>query len=326
MATPRKSHRKSHSTPAIVNGTSVDSLHGLAGMVDERRREREAGRQEKRARGDGTVEELLADANSLRSSPKRRFAALSELQHRLVKACNQADATALQHILSHQPHTTLFNLMSRHISTLALRSSHSSMLPGDSLVVQLVPELQVAAEILQGLCLLSNSCKEDIGNEWILEMFIDLLLLLRSQTALSIPPSPTQDTAPQKAIAYTLLELFFCIMVDSPRNAKMFEKLSGLEAVVKCLKGSSVGKDVRMKCIEFLYFYLLPEQSTLSDSNSNLNVSAEINNARFASNAFYPPSSPQFPASLFSLSSGLPRSSTNSLVISGSTHPSDTYL
>ncbi|WVO14971.1 hypothetical protein L204_102613 [Cryptococcus depauperatus] len=299
MATPRKSHRKSHSTPAIVNGTSVDSLHGLAGMVDERRREREAGRQEKRARGDGTVEELLADANSLRSSPKRRFAALSELQHRLVKACNQADATALQHILSHQR---------------------------DSLVVQLVPELQVAAEILQGLCLLSNSCKEDIGNEWILEMFIDLLLLLRSQTALSIPPSPTQDTAPQKAIAYTLLELFFCIMVDSPRNAKMFEKLSGLEAVVKCLKGSSVGKDVRMKCIEFLYFYLLPEQSTLSDSNSNLNVSAEINNARFASNAFYPPSSPQFPASLFSLSSGLPRSSTNSLVISGSTHPSDTYL
>ncbi|WVN87449.1 uncharacterized protein L203_102630 [Cryptococcus depauperatus CBS 7841] len=299
MATPRKSHRKSHSTPAIVNGTSVDSLHGLAGMVDERRREREAGRQEKRARGDGTVEELLADANSLRSSPKRRFAALSELQHRLVKACNQADATALQHILSHQR---------------------------DSLAVQLVPELQVAAEILQGLCLLSHSCKEDIGNEWILEMFIDLLLLLRSQTALSIPPSPTQDTAPQKAIAYTLLELFFCIMVDSPRNAKMFEKLSGLEAVVKCLKGSSVGKDVRMKCIEFLYFYLLPEQSTLSDSNSNLNVSAEISNARFASNAFYPPSSPQFPASLFSLSSGLPRSSTNSLVISGSTHPSDTYL
>lgn len=85
-------------------------------------------------------------------------------------------------------------------------------------------------------------------------MFIDLLLLLRSQ-----PPLHESD----RPISYNLLELLFCVLVDSPENARRFEKLSGLEAVVRVLKGSSVGKDVRYVCSLFwpifIKFDILPE-------------------------------------------------------------------
>lgn len=85
-------------------------------------------------------------------------------------------------------------------------------------------------------------------------MFIDLLLLLRSQ-----PPSHESD----RPISYNILELLFCVLVDSPENARRFEKLSGLEAVVRVLKGSSVGKDVRyvfsLFWPIFIKFDILPE-------------------------------------------------------------------
>lgn len=85
-------------------------------------------------------------------------------------------------------------------------------------------------------------------------MFIDLLLLLRTQ-----PPSHESD----RPISYNVLELLFCVLVDSPENARRFEKLSGLEAVVRVLKGSSVGKDVRyvfsLFWPIFIKFDILPE-------------------------------------------------------------------
>ena len=42
-----------------------------------------------------------------------------------------------------------------------------------------------------------------------------------------------------------MLELLCCILVDSPANSRTFEKLSGLEAVVRVLKGTGVAKEIR---------------------------------------------------------------------------------
>lgn len=80
-------------------------------------------------------------------------------------------------------------------------------------------------------------------------MFIDLLLLLRAIPAES-QPAPTDihatpSAAQAKPIVYSILELFFCILVDSPESARAFERLSGLEAVTRVLKGSTVAKEVR---------------------------------------------------------------------------------
>jgi hypothetical protein len=53
------------------------------------------------------------------------------------------------------------------------------------------------------------------------------------------------STPSPRPIVYILLELLCTVLVDSPKNARTFEKLSGLEAVVRVLKGSAVAKDVR---------------------------------------------------------------------------------
>lgn len=66
-------------------------------------------------------------------------------------------------------------------------------------------------------------------------MFLDLILLLRTQL------SPEG----KKATVYLLLDLLFCILVDAPHNARIFEELSGLEAVTRVLRGSGVEKDVK---------------------------------------------------------------------------------
>jgi len=63
------------------------------------------------------------------------------------------------------------------------------------------------------------------------------LLLLRAHSQ----PSPDGS----KPIVYSILELLFCVLVDSPVNARTFERLSGLEAVVRVLKGTGVAKEVR---------------------------------------------------------------------------------
>jgi len=66
-------------------------------------------------------------------------------------------------------------------------------------------------------------------------MFLDLLLLLRTQ--------PPEGSA--RPTVYLLLDLLFCVLVDSPPHARMFEELQGLEAVTRVLRGTGVAKDVR---------------------------------------------------------------------------------
>jgi hypothetical protein len=70
---------------------------------------------------------------------------------------------------------------------------------------------------------------------------IDLLLLLRSIPA----AADTKNETPSRPVVYCILELLFCILVDSPEYSRRFERLSGLEAVTRVLKGSNVCKDVR---------------------------------------------------------------------------------
>jgi hypothetical protein len=66
-------------------------------------------------------------------------------------------------------------------------------------------------------------------------MFLDLLLLLRTQP----PESSASPTV------YAVLNLLFCVLVDSPDHARTFEDLQGLEAVTRVLRGTGVAKDVR---------------------------------------------------------------------------------
>ncbi|OCF34399.1 hypothetical protein I316_03913 [Kwoniella heveanensis BCC8398] len=228
------------------------------------------------------LDDWLNDLRSLRSSGRRRLAALKSLERMLVEACldggSRGTSRALEELMTHDLHQPLMSLLMRHTSTLSLRASSTAIASNDELAASLAPEMTIIVGMVQGLCLLSKGCKDVVGESWVMEMFIDLLLLLRAQPALG---------EEQKPIAYTIMELFFCILVDSPRNARTFEKLSGLEAVVRVLKGTGVTKEVRMKCIEFLYFYLLPEQS---DAKRAVSSSSSSSSSSSNESQLYPPS------------------------------------
>ncbi|GFZ49867.1 hypothetical protein JCM24511_07270 [Saitozyma sp. JCM 24511] len=244
------------------------------------------------------VRTWLAEVMSLRSSSRRRLSALRSLEKTLLRCClSSSDSVAagsaglacfgLADFLDMAPHTPLLSLLMRHSQSLSLRAQtrgHSALDACDELAAALLPEMGALVGMLQGLCLLSGRAKAACGEEWAVEMIIDLLLLLRAQApspTSPTTPTPTTTTTPAtttnstnstlaptpRPIVYILLELLCAVLVDSPQNARTFEKLSGLEAVVRVLKGSAVAKDVRMKCIEFLYFYLLPEQSPPSKTN-----------------------------------------------------------
>ncbi|KAF8338843.1 cell division control protein 14, SIN component-domain-containing protein [Cantharellus anzutake] len=59
--------------------------------------------------------------------------------------------------------------------------------------------------------------------------------------------------------ASSILDTLLCILVDSPPALRCFEECNGLESVVKTLKRAGTDRELRVKCLEFLYFYLLPE-------------------------------------------------------------------
>ncbi|OCF62036.1 hypothetical protein L486_01702 [Kwoniella mangroviensis CBS 10435] len=257
---------KSHSAAEVEKMKRGEGAGMAMGMGMRREKSLEEG-----------LESWLSDVKSLRSSSRRRLSALKHVERYLVEICVSKDEVKLQGLVSRQIHQTLLSLLTRHASTLAQRSSHTSLPANDELAISLIPEIEVVASILQGLCCLSRRCKETVGESWVMEMFIDLLLLLRSQ-----PPI----TEHYKAIAYTILELLFCILVDSPKNARTYEKLGGLEAVTRVLKGTGVTKDVRMKCIEFLYFYLLPEQNDPQRAVSSSSSSSSSSNE----SSLFPPS------------------------------------
>ncbi|BGP13302.1 hypothetical protein JCM10213_001510 [Rhodosporidiobolus nylandii] len=93
---------------------------------------------------------------------------------------------------------------------------------------------------------------------------------LASPNLNSASSPPGQSTAaPQLALA--ALDTLLCALVDRPKNMRVFEELGGLDTLVKILKDKSLAQVVRIKVIELLYFYLLPEQavSTISGSSTS---------------------------------------------------------
>ncbi len=63
---------------------------------------------------------------------------------------------------------------------------------------------------------------------------------------------------PPKIQSHALLVLVVALL-DHPRNTRTFEDVDGLLTVTSLFKSRSTSKDVKMKSLEFLYFYLMPE-------------------------------------------------------------------
>lgn len=61
------------------------------------------------------------------------------------------------------------------------------------------------------------------------------------------------------AIQSTTLLALVTALLDTPTNTRTFEDLDGLLTVTSLFKSRSTSREVRLKLVEFLYFYLMPE-------------------------------------------------------------------
>ncbi|CDZ98854.1 Cell division protein Cdc14 [Phaffia rhodozyma] len=186
---------------------------------------------------------ILEDLSSARSSSNRRRRALTKLDGLL--------ATLLASIL--------IPLASR-----LLPQFHSQVVSSAKPVdfQPTLSELIGIFQVVQGVCLLHQPSKNLIGGRRsTMEMILDLLLLTRHvpSFATSLSGSAQTDLSLSSLLASTLLDTLFAALVDSSRNTRTFEQAGGLECLMRMLKGKTVPKDVRVKSLEFLFFYLLPE-------------------------------------------------------------------
>lgn len=99
-----------------------------------------------------------------------------------------------------------------------------------------------ALDLLQGILLLHPPSKCLFDRATYMNLLLDLL----------------DANNPPKMQSQTLLVLVAALL-DCPRNTRTFESIDGLLTVTSVFKSRSTTKEVKMRSLEFLYFYLMPE-------------------------------------------------------------------
>ncbi|PVF94753.1 hypothetical protein CPB86DRAFT_628815 [Serendipita vermifera] len=218
---------------------------------------------------------LLDEISSTRSSTTRKNAALVAIEQHLAVLCvKQELSNQLDTFISSQDSFET-NVASRIIAAISTwipeykshvsQASDSKLADKDGGMSGLAQSIIFSMSILQGVALLHAPSKAFLGRRWCLELLLDLLNLSRH-----IPQSneaSNKDTFSEEALlAATVLDTLLCVLVDTPDAVRHFEEVGGLGILVRTLKKSKVSRDVRMKCLEFLYFYLLPEDENMPEA------------------------------------------------------------
>ncbi|WPH02433.1 Hypothetical protein R9X50_00529700 [Acrodontium crateriforme] len=113
-----------------------------------------------------------------------------------------------------------------------------------------------ALDVLQGVLLLHPPSRSLFEREDYMNLLLDLL-----------------DYSNPPAIQSQAVLVLVTALLDCPRNTRVFEQVDGLLTVTSLFKSRGTTKDVKMRTLEFLYFYLMPERGPAS-SNSAPNLAA----------------------------------------------------
>jgi len=144
--------------------------------------------------------------------------------------------------------TFQWNITMRLISTLERLLGKESNGTHDLLVIQTL-------ELIQGVLLLHPPSRELFAREIYMNLFLDLL-------------SP--ECCP--AIQSTTLLALVTSLLDCPINTRTFETLDGLLVVTSLFKSRTTSREVKLKLVEFLYFYLMPEVAPSKMTTSATNT------------------------------------------------------
>ncbi|KAE8147717.1 cell division protein Cdc14 [Aspergillus avenaceus] len=101
-------------------------------------------------------------------------------------------------------------------------------------------------DLIQGVLLLHPPSRTLFAREIYMNLLLDLL-------------DPINCPAIQSATLLTLVTA----LLDHPANTRTFEELDGLLTVTSLFKQRATSREVKLKLVEFLYFYLMPETPML---------------------------------------------------------------
>ncbi|CAA7258519.1 unnamed protein product [Cyclocybe aegerita] len=225
-----------------------------------------------------SVQESLDELTSPRSLFKAKTKALQNLEQHLATACcsTATDSEARDSFLALQ-HTFECNVPAHllswiTLSTLRLESLTTKTSGEDDKVTdvdELATQFSLSLSLIQGIALNHEPSKRYLGRRRAVEVLLDLLLASRHLASPSDNAESQRKSTPNPPhLTSIVLDTLLCILVDSTLALRTFEETNGVQAVVKILKRAGTPREVRMKCLEFLYFYLLDETPTTSSSPS----------------------------------------------------------
>ncbi|KAM0714457.1 hypothetical protein Q7P37_010244 [Cladosporium fusiforme] len=140
------------------------------------------------------------------------------------------------------------NVVSRLIATLERLLGMPGTAENDIVILS-------ALELLQGMLLLHPPSRSLFSREIYLNVLLDLL-----------------DSANPPALQSQTLLVLLTVMLECPRNARTFENMEGLLTVASLLKSRGTAKDVRVRAMEFLSFYLMPEATAASEEREDIDT------------------------------------------------------
>ncbi|KAG1752423.1 cell division control protein 14, SIN component-domain-containing protein [Suillus paluster] len=218
-----------------------------------------------------TLQDALDDVASTRSSSGRRNRALAVLEQQLALACVQSSNDDTLETYVNLQDDFECNVPSRILGwiqcttpQLELCASKSSTKERDTEMNTSCAQLCQGLSIIQGVSLHHKSSKSFLGRRFSLEILIELLLTSRHTPIIDASSGENNSRSPEKPapvlhLTSAVLDTLLCVLVDSSPALRAFEEVNGIQAVVKILKRAGTPREVRMKCLEFLYFYLMDE-------------------------------------------------------------------
>ncbi|KAJ9601952.1 hypothetical protein H2200_013511 [Cladophialophora chaetospira] len=143
-----------------------------------------------------------------------------------------------------------WNLAMRLVSCLERLLGKESNGTNDLLIIQTL-------DLIQGVLLLHPPSRALFSQEIYMNLFLDLL-----------------DPSNCPAIQSSTIMALVTSLLDQPPNTRTFEAIDGLLVITSLFKSRSTSREVKLKLVEFLYFYLMPETPApkMSSSTSATNT------------------------------------------------------
>ncbi|MCJ1389854.1 hypothetical protein MMC18_002711 [Xylographa bjoerkii] len=185
---------------------------------------------------EGLLAQICLSGSSKSSTPdRRRSVAISPSKEQPPKELSQLkDDPAFREFFKLQEGFE-WNVAIRLISCLERLLGKGSNGQNDLLIVSTL-------DLLQGILLMHPPSRSLFAREIYMNLLLDLL-------------DPTLCPAIHSSALHTLVAALLC----TPRNTRTFETLDGLLTVTSLFKSRSASREVKMKSVEFFYFYLMPE-------------------------------------------------------------------